>query len=127
LAPNIYVPFIWNNEPSNVFYRPQARKMSYPKTEEELIGYTWLNLAGENWKEYAWAAPGTWAAIAILSERPERSYDDIKEKGEAGELGVYAWTKPQPFAVKILMNPFAEEGRIYLAHAGTEYFQYVRL
>jgi hypothetical protein len=94
----------------------------HPKTEEELIGYTWLNLAGEAWGSYAWAGPGTWALLAQT-----QMGRDLLEGRDKGELGDYIWIKPPPFTVRILMNPFAEEGRIYLARAGTKYLSYVEL
>lgn len=96
--------------------------MTHPQTEEELIGYTWLNLAGESWGEYAWAGPATWCSIGQLQVGK-----DLIEGQDKGQLGDCIWIKPEPFSVKILMNPWAEEGRIYLAHAGTQYLKYVNL
>jgi hypothetical protein len=97
--------------------------MSYQRTEQELISL-WLDLAKETFKEYAWAAPGTWVAIQNGSRFHEM---DLVEGKDKGSLGEFIWIKPYPFAHKILMNVFAEEGFVYPAHAGTEYFQYPRL
>lgn len=94
--------------------------MIYAPTEEVLISH-WLDLTGETFGEYAWVAPGTWAAIAKLVP------PQYIEGEDRGFLADYLWVKPVPFAVKILMNPFAEEGRLYLAHAGTKYFKYPQL
>jgi hypothetical protein len=86
-------------------------------TEESLIS-EWLDLAGETFKEYGWMAPGTWGGIRQLDRH---GYDN------EGYLGEWAWVRPWPFAIKILMNPFAKEGYLYPAHAGVKGFEYVEL
>lgn len=89
------------------------------RSEEDLISY-WLDLAGESWGEYAWAAPGTWATLA-------QPIIDDPTSTTRGDLGEFNWISPRSFTVKILMNPFAEEGRLYLAHSGTKYLAFVNL
>jgi hypothetical protein len=56
-----------------------------------------------------------------------RFHRDLIEGKDKGSLGDFIWIKPYPFAHKILMNVFAEEGFVYPASHGTKYFEYPEL
>ena len=96
--------------------------MTHQQSEQDLISH-WLDLTGESFGLYAWAGPGTWAVIAQGLIDKE---DLIYERGK-GSIGDYIWIKPEPFDVRILMNPFSKEGFIYPAHHGTPIFKFVSL
>ena len=95
--------------------------MTHQQTEQDLISH-WLDLTGETFGLYAWAGPGTWACLA----RDMIDLDVIEEQ-DKGSIGDYIWIKPEPFDVRILMNPFSKEGFIYPAHHGTPIFKFVSL
>lgn len=92
------------------------------QTEDQLISH-WLDLTGEAFSEYAWAGPGTWAFIARL----QYGKDLVEEQDKGVIGGDNFWIKPEPFAVRILMNPFSREGFIYPAHHGTPIFEFANL
>jgi hypothetical protein len=99
--------------------------MNFPRTEEELIS-RWLDLTGDTFGQYAWAGPATWASLGRYTYDVETHQTKPGRGGFIGDQD-WPWVKPEPFSVKILMNPFAGEGQIYLAHAGTKYLEYVNL
>ena len=95
--------------------------MNNIQTEEYLISH-WLDLTGETFSEYAWCGPGTWALIAQL-----QLGKDLIEEQDQGSIGDFIWIKPEPFALRLLMNVYSKEGFIYPAHHGTPIFKFVSI
>ena len=85
--------------------------MTAPQTEAEQIAI-WDEEMGD--KEYGWCSPGTWATLSMDCCFKDENGAWKEKPGSRGEIGPYTVIYTDRFQVPLFMNPWADEGFLFV-------------